>query len=157
MIAKRAILCVCVAATACAGPATRAATGIAPGSDPYGRYPFSAEVATGQRLTGTIDIGPDTVIARPTGVECRVSPGQPSSDQLAYDCVLPGTNGVSLVIDRRSPLRRSQWVQSTQVSRKRDVCTQWRTWENGTRTCEKSTPEEYFELVKRRGPIVVQR
>ena len=135
----------------------RAATGIAPGSDPYGRYPFTAEVATGQRLTGTIDIGPDTVVARPTGVECRVSPGQPSSDQLAYDCVLPGTNGVSLVIDRRSPLRRSQWVQSTQVTKKRDVCTQWRTWENGTRTCERSTPEEYFELVKRQGPIVVQR
>jgi len=157
MIAKLARFFILASTAACSGAATRAATGITPGSDPYGRYPFTAEIATGQHLTGTIDIGPDTVIARPNGVECRVAPGQPSSDQLAYDCVLSGTNGVSLVIDRRSPLRRSQWVQSTQVSKKRDICTQWRTWENGSRTCEMSKPEEYFELVKRQGPLVVQR
>jgi hypothetical protein len=156
MTAKLAVFCCFVSVAACAGPATRAATGISPGADPYGRYPFTAEIASGQRLTGTIDIGPDTLIARPAGLECRVSPGQPGSGQLAYDCDLPGTSGVSLVIDRRSPLRRSQWVQSTQVSKKREICTQWRTWENGARTCEMSTPEEYFELVKKQGPLVVQ-
>jgi hypothetical protein len=140
------------------GCATKnATTDVAVAQDPMGRFLFTAEIASGQRLTGVIDLAPDTVIIRPTGIECKVAARQPSGDLLEHDCVVPGTNGVQLVIDRRSPLRRSMWVQSTQVQKKRAVCTQYRTWENGTRTCELSQPEEYFEVVKKQGPLVFHR
>jgi hypothetical protein len=152
---KAIVVIICLAVAGCAQKGATA--DVTPAPDAAGRYAFTAEIATGQRLAGTIDVAPDTVIVRPAGVECKVASRQQSTDQLAYDCVVPGTNGVSLVIDRRSPLRRSTWVQSTQVAKKRDVCTQFRTWENGTRTCEVSTPEEYFEVVKKQGPLVIQR
>ena len=121
----------------------------------FGRYAFVATIPGGQRLTGTLDVAPDTVIARAASSECRVATAHPSGDFLAYDCVVPGTNGVNLFIDRRSPARKSTWAIITQVSKKRDVCTDYRTWENGTRTCIRSTPQEYFERVRVQGPLVV--
>ena len=123
----------------------------------FGRYAFVATIPGGQRLTGTLDVAPDTLIARAASSECRVAPEQPSGDFLSYDCVVPGTNGVSLFIDRRSPARKSTWAIITQVSKKRDVCTEYRTWENGTRTCIRSAPQEYFERVRVQGPLVVTR
>lgn len=123
----------------------------------FGRYAFVATIPGGQRLTGTLDVAPDTLIARAASFECRVAPAQPSADFLAYDCVVPGTTGLSLLIDRRNPARKSTWAAITQVSKKRDVCTDYRTWENGTRTCIRSTPQEYFERVRLQGPLVVTR
>ena len=122
-----------------------------------GRFGFVATVAGGQRLTGTLDVAPDTLVARAAELECRVAPQQPNGEVLTYDCVVPGTSGVSLLIDRRNPTRKSTWSMVSQVTKKRDICVAWRTWENGSRTCTRSEPEEYFERVRVNGPLVVTR
>jgi hypothetical protein len=123
----------------------------------FGRYAFVATMPGGQRLTGTLDVAPDTLVARAASTECKVAATQPSGDYLAYECLVPGTTGVNLLIDRRNPSRKSTWNTLTQVSRRRDVCNEYRTWENGTRTCIRSTPEEYFERVRVQGALVVSR
>lgn len=123
----------------------------------FGRYAFVATMPGGQRLTGTLDVAPDTLVARGAANECKVATTQPSGDYLAYDCVLAGTSGVSLLIDRRSPARKSTWNATTQVSKKRDVCTDYRTWENGSRSCIRSEPQEYFERVRVQGSLTVTR
>jgi hypothetical protein len=123
----------------------------------FGRFTFVAVLAGGQRLTGTIDVAPDTIIARTATVMCHVSPSQASAALLAYECEVPGVSGLSLLIDRRNPVRKSTWTAMTQVTKTRNICTEYRTWENGTRTCERSMPQEYFERVRTQGPIVVTR
>lgn len=149
-----AVVVLLALATACG--ARRQANDV-PSIAEFGRYAFVATIPGGQRLTGTLDVAPDTVVARVASSECRVAPTQPSSDFLAYDCVVSGTTGVNLLIDRRSPARKSTWATITQVSKKRDVCSEYRTWENGTRSCIRSTPQEYFERVRVQGPLVVSR
>lgn len=121
----------------------------------FGRFAFVADLPGGQRLTGTIDVAPDTVVARTAAGECRVSPSQPGREVLVYECQLPGTTGINLQIDRRNPSRKSRWSLLTQVTKKRDICTEYRTWENGTRTCARSMPEEYLEKVRVEGSLVV--
>jgi len=123
----------------------------------FGRYAFVAAMPGGHRVTGTLDVAPDTLVARASSTDCRVAATQPSGDYLAYECMVPGTAGVNLHIDRRSPSRKSTWNAVTQVSKKRDVCLDYRTWENGTRTCIRSEPQEYFERVRVQGPLVVTR
>jgi hypothetical protein len=125
--------------------------------DAMGRYGFVADVPGGQRLTGTLDVMTDTLLARVTNLECKVSPQQTNRDFLAYDCAVPGTPSVNLLIDRRNPTKKSTWAVVTQVSKKRDVCVAWRTWENGSRSCTLSQPEEYFERVRVQGALVVTR
>jgi hypothetical protein len=122
-----------------------------------GRYAFMAPIPGGQRLAGTLDVAPDTLIARANSVDCRVASTQPSGDYLAYECTVPGTTGVDLFIDRRNPTRTSRWATTTRVVKKRDVCIDYRTWENGTRTCIRSEPQEYFERVRVEGSLVVTR
>ena len=84
-----------------------------------------------------------------------MSPSQPGREVLVYECQLPGTTGINLQIDRRNPSRKSRWSLLTQVTKKRDICTEYRTWENGTRTCARSMPEEYLEKVRVEGSLVV--
>jgi hypothetical protein len=123
----------------------------------FGRYSFVATMPGGQRLTGTLDVAPETLVVRAAITECRVAVTQQNTEYLTYDCAVPGTSGVKLLIDRRDPARKSTWTALTQVSKKRDVCTDYRTWENGARTCIRSSPEEYFERIRVQGPLVVSR
>ena len=149
--------CLALGALAC-GASRSAPPG--PGAvelDAMGRYGFVADVPGGQRLTGTLDVMPDTLVARVTNVECKVSAQQTNRDFLAYDCAIPGTPGVNLLIDRRNPIKKSTWAVVAQVSKKRDVCVAWRTWENGSRSCTLRQPEEYIERVRVQGALVVTR
>lgn len=158
MLSSRfALACIVLGALACAArrPAPPSPESVA--LDAMGRYGFVADVPGGQRLTGTLDVTPDTLLARVTNVECKVSPQQQNGDLLAYDCAVPGTPSVNLLIDRRNPTKKSTWAVVTQVAKKRDVCVAWRTWENGSRTCTRSEPEEYFERVRVQGALVVTR
>ena len=150
--------CLVVGALACG--ASRQSASPSPeavGLNAMGRYGFVADLPGGQRLTGTLDVMPDTLLARVTNVECKVSPQQPNGDFLTYDCAVPGTPSVNLMIDRRNPTKKSTWAAVTQVAKKRDVCVAWRTWENGSRTCTRSEPDEYFERVRVQGALVVTR
>lgn len=149
--------CLISGALACGAsrPAPPSAEAVA--LDVVGRYGFVADMPGGQRLTGTLDVMPDTLLARVTNVECKVSPQQQDGELLAYDCAVPGTPSVNLFIDRRHPTRKSTWAVVTQVAKKRDVCVAWRTWENGSRTCTRSDPEEYYERVRVQGALVVTR
>jgi hypothetical protein len=121
-----------------------------------GRYSFLVETPEGTRVNGTLDIALDTIVARSEAAPCRVVSEQ-SRQRLAYECAAPGTAGIRLMIDRRHPVTNSSWAYFTPVRKRRDVCTSWRTWEDGTRTCERSMPEEYIEQVWRTGDLVVTR
>ena len=122
-----------------------------------GRYSFMVETREGTRVNGTLDIALDTIVARSEAAPCRVMSDQPDRLRLTYECAAPGTAGIRLLIDRRHPVTNSSWSYFTPVRKRRDVCTSWRTWEDGTRTCERSMPEEYIEQVWRTGDLVVTR
>lgn len=123
----------------------------------FGQFTFAVEATDAIRLTGQLVVTPDTILPMPKGTTCRVAPQQPSVEHLAYECVSPGTSGILLVLDRRSPVRRSTWSVVVAVRKTRDACIAWRTWENGTRTCTSTMPEDYTEQVRRTGAIVVTR
>ena len=122
-----------------------------------GRYGFVAEASEGRRMTGILSVTRDTIVVQPDGTSCRVAKEQANSSHLVYECLFPGTAGLHLSIDRRSPVRRSTWAVFLPIRRVRDVCILYRTWENGTRTCTQYIPEEYIEQVRRTGPLVVTR
>ncbi|HEX6943797.1 MAG TPA: hypothetical protein VF128_12780 [Gemmatimonadaceae bacterium] len=122
-----------------------------------GRFSFAIETRDGIRMTGLLDVSADTVVARLESAPCRVMAERSSNAAISYECKVPGTSGVRLSLDRRYPLRRSTWSVLTPVRRRRDVCTEYRTWENGTRSCVTSMPEEYIEQVFVTGELVVIR
>src|SRR5688572_9340183 len=74
-----------------------------------GRFSFAIETRDGVRMTGLLDVSLDTIVARSESVPCRVLAEQSSSAALAYECGVPGTQGVRLSLDRRHPVRRSTW------------------------------------------------
>src|SRR5687768_1527651 len=121
-----------------------------------GRFSFVVEGRDVGRMTGLLDVTLDTIVARSEMAPCRVVPEKDRA-YLAYECAAPGTTGVRLTLDRRNPVRRSTWSILTPVRKKRDVCVAFRTWENGTRTCTRTMPEEYIEQVRRAGDLVVTR
>jgi hypothetical protein len=122
-----------------------------------GRFSFLVEARDGVRMTGWLDVTLDTIVARSESAPCRFVAEQADRTHLPYECAAPGTSGVRLLLDRRYPLRRSTWSVVTPVRRKRDVCVAFRTWENGTRTCTRTMPEEYIEQVRQAGELVVTR
>ena len=121
-----------------------------------GRFKFVIE-ARETRVTGWIDVALDTIVARGESAPCSRSADQPDRSRLVYECAAPGISGVRLSLDRRHPVRSSKWSYFTPVLKTRDVCTAFRTWENGTQTCTRSTPEQYVEQVLRSGELVVMR
>lgn len=121
-----------------------------------GRFNFLVETRE-TRVTGLIDVALDTMVARSESAPCTRATVQPDRNQLVYECPAPGTAGVKLSLDRRHPVRNSKWSYFASVLKTRDVCTAFRTWENGTRTCTRSTPEQYVEQVLRSGELVVKR
>ena len=122
-----------------------------------GRFSFAIETREGVRMTGLLDVGADTIVARSESAPCQVMPDRSTSAAISYECKAPGTSGVRLSLDRRNPVRRSTWSVLTPVRKRRDACTQYRTWENGTRTCVASMPEEYIERVLVSDKLVVTR
>ena len=122
-----------------------------------GRFSFAIETRDGIRMTGLLDVGADTIVARSEAAPCRVMPERSTTAAVSYECKAPGTPGVRLSLDRRAPVRRSTWSVLTPVKKRRDVCTEYRTWENGTRTCVTSMPEEYIEQVLVTDKLVVTR
>lgn len=122
-----------------------------------GRFNFLVETREGTRVTGLIDVALDTIVARSESAPCSRATAQPDRNQLIYECAAPGTTGIRLSLDRRHPVRNSKWAYFTTVTKTRDVCTAYRTWENGSRTCTRSTPEQYLEQVWRSGDLVVTR
>jgi len=122
-----------------------------------GRFKFLVETREGTRVTGLIDVALDTLVARSESAPCSRATEQPNRNQLVYECAAPGTSGIRLSLDRRHPIRNSKWAYFTPVMKTRDVCTAYRTWEDGRRTCTRSTPEQYVEQVWRSGELVVTR
>ena len=122
-----------------------------------GRYSFAIETRDGVRMTGLLDVGVDTIVARSEAAPCRVMADLSTTAAISYECKAPGTSGVRLLLDRRHPVRRSTWSVLTPVRKKREVCLEYRTWENGTRTCVTSMPEEYIEQVVVSDKLVVTR
>jgi hypothetical protein len=122
-----------------------------------GRFSFAIETRDGVRMSGLLDVSLDTIVARSELAPCRVTAEQSTSAAFTYECRVPGTPGVKLLLDRRHPVRRSTWSVLMPVRKKRDVCVAFRTWENGTQTCTRSVPEEYIEQVKVSGELVVTR
>lgn len=123
----------------------------------FGRFSFLVESRDGIRMTGWLDVTLDTIVARSESAPCRFVAEQPDRTRITYECASPGTSGVRLSLDRRHPVRRSIWSVSTPVRKKRDVCVAFRTWENGTRTCTRTMPEEYIDQVRQTGELVVSR
>ena len=128
-----------------------------PPTTELGRFAFAIETRDGVRMTGLLDVGVDTIVARSEAAPCRVMTERATSTAISFECMVPGTSGVRLSVDRRRPVRRSTWSVLTPVRKKRDVCLEYRTWENGTRTCVTSMPEEYIEQVLVSGELVVTR
>ena len=122
-----------------------------------GRFNFLVETREGTRVTGLIDVALDTIVARSESAPCSRATQQPDRNHLVYECAAPGTAGIRLSLDRRHPVRSSKWSYFTPVMKTRDVCTAFRTWEDGRRTCTRSTPEQYVEQVWRSGELVVTR
>lgn len=122
-----------------------------------GRFSFAIETRDGVRMSGLLDVSLDTIVVRSELAPCRTVAGQSTSTALTYECAVPGTPGVRLLLDRRHPVRRSTWSVTMPVRKKRDVCVAFRTWENGTQTCTRSVPEEYIEQVKVSGELAVTR
>lgn len=120
-----------------------------------GNHAFRAELPGGIKFMGTVIVTEDTIVARPADGECRLAAGAPSRQHLVYECAIPGATNVMVALDRASPLRRSTWGLVANVRKSRSVCTNWRTWENGTRTCTQSQPEEYFERTQLQGPLIM--
>jgi len=121
-----------------------------------GQHAFSASLPGGVKLAGILVVTGDTIVPRPTDGECRLaSPTAVSRQHVVYECSIPGVSGIMLAFDRVNPVRRSTWGLATTVRKTRDVCREWRTWENGARTCTRTTPEDYFERAQSRGQLTV--
>ena len=141
---------------ACAAP-KRQEEDLAIPIEELGRFNFLVETREGTRVTGLIDVALDTIVARSESAPCSRATSQPDRNQLVYECAAPGTSGIRLSLDRRHPVRNSKWAYFTAVTKSRDVCTAFRTWEDGRRTCTRSTPEQYVEQVWKSGELVVTR
>jgi hypothetical protein len=122
-----------------------------------GRFAFAIETRDGVRMKGVLDVSVDTIVARSESAPCRLMAEHSTGTAITYECGVPGTPGLRLLLDRRHPVRRSSWSLMTPVRKKRDVCVAYRTWENGTQTCTRSVPEEYIEQVRVTGELVVTR
>ena len=122
----------------------------------FGRFTFLVQTRDNIRMTGILDIAPDTMVVRGESATCRVAPEQSSETNLTYECNPSGTN-LRILLNRRNPTRRSTWSYVAPVRRKRDVCVMFRTLESGSRQCTATMPEEYFEQVTRSGELVVNR
>lgn len=122
-----------------------------------GRFSFAIETREGVRMKGLLDVSVDTIVARSDAAPCERMNERSTSAVIAYECKVPGTSGVKLLLDRRHPVRRSTWSVLTPIRKTRSVCTDFRTLENGTRTCTTSMPEEYIEQVLVSGELVVTR
>ena len=144
-----------ILAVACSKP--RAADPLDPPVAESGRFSFAVESRDGVRMKGVLDVSADTIVARSESAPCRHMAEQSTSAAITYECGVPGTPGLRLSLDRRYPVRRSSWSVMVPVRKKRDVCAVYRTWENGTQTCTRSTPEEYIEQVRVTGQLVVTR
>ena len=157
------VLCKCAAAlvatifvvTACSTP--RQVDSVDLPVAELGRFSFAIETRDGVRMNGVLDVSADTIVARSEAAPCRHMAEQSTSSAITYECGVPGTPGMRLLLDRRHPVRRSSWSLMTPVRKKRDVCVAYRTWENGTQTCTRSVPEEYIEQVRVTGELVVTR
>jgi hypothetical protein len=150
---SRLVGCVLVASVSgCAGRTSQPAA-LSPSQ--IGTHAFQAELPGGVRYTGTVTVTEDTIVARPAHGECRLASTGTSRQQIVYECVVPGAPNVILALDRANPVRRSTWGMETTVRKSRSICTAWRTWENGTRTCTRSEPEEYFEKARLAGTLMM--
>jgi hypothetical protein len=121
----------------------------------FGRFPFVLQTREGIRMTGVLDVAPDTMVVRSESATCRVAQAQ-SEATLTYECNASGTN-MRILLNRRYPTRRSTWSYLASVKKKRDVCVMFRTLESGSRQCTATMPEEYFEQEWRSGELVVTR
>jgi hypothetical protein len=139
----------------CLGCAARATEMATINPLPIGSYPFRAELPGGVKFHGMMIVTEDTIVPRPQDGECRPAAGAPSRQHLVYQCAIAGASNVMVSLDRISPLRRSTWGVEAAVRKSRSVCTNWRTWENGTRTCTQSSPEDYFERTNVQGLLII--
>jgi hypothetical protein len=139
----------------CLGCAARASDVAATNPSHIGSHPFRAELPGGVKFLGTMIVTEDTIVPRPQDGECRPAAGVPNRQYLVYECAISGASNVMVALDLTSPLRRSTWGVAANVRKSRSVCTSWRTWENGTRTCTRSQQEEYFEKAQLQGPLIM--
>lgn len=146
---------VALVTTACASTGAVPASSATIPATSVGQHAFRAELPGGTMFAGVMIVTEDTIVPRPDDGECRISATNPNRQRFVYACSLPGTPEVLLALDRASPLRRSTWGLVTPVRKTRQKCTDYRTWENGTRTCTRSEPEEYFDQVQVSGTLQV--
>lgn len=139
----------------CLGCSVRASEVAVINPSHIGSHAFRGELPGGVKFLGTMIVTVDTIVPRPRDGECRVATRAPSRQYLVYECAIAGASNVMVALDRVSPLQRSTWGVTASVRKSRTVCTNWRTWENGTRTCTQSHQEEYFERANLQGPLII--
>lgn len=142
-------------ATACASTGSMPPSRTTIPATSIGQHAFRAELPGGAMFAGLMVVTEDTMVPRPSEGECRVATTNPNRQHFVYTCTIPGTPDVMLALDRTNPLRRSTWGVTASVRKTRQKCTDYRTWENGTRTCTRSEPEEYFDSVQVQGTLQV--
>lgn len=153
-IVRLAAAVAAVAAVA-AGCASHGGAPSVPAGRGPGQHAFTADLPNGVAFRGVLVVTEDTIVPRPADGECRPAPGASGRTHIVYECGTAGVTGILLAFDRGNPLRRSTWGLATRVRKTRSICTEWRTWENGNRSCTRTEPEEYFESERLQGAVVI--
>ena len=94
-----------------------------------GFYEFDEPVPWGEvvRLTGVVEVRPDTVLVVLEGVPCQGQPGSPQS--FYQEC----GRGLRFTFDRFHPLQRPKAAHTREVPFQRRVCQEWQSTEQGRR------------------------
>jgi hypothetical protein len=149
----RRVLLLTISAAACR---TAAPSFAALPESELGRYGFLADIYTDTKLTGMLTVSRDTVVLRADRASCAPAEEQNNPGFLIYSCTLAGTSGLSVRVNRRSPVRGSSWTTAIPVRTTRNVCLFYETPPNSPyKNCVRWTQEETYEYRRRSGDLKV--
>jgi hypothetical protein len=108
-------------------------------------------------MTGSIVVAGDTIVLQPAAGLCEPLPGATDATYFLVRCVISGFQDVMFGLDRRNPMLRSRWSAGSAEARSREVCAEFRVFEDGRRVCRRRGRETYEEIVRHTGSLVVTR
>ena len=155
-LSRAVSLLVAVLAASCRGSAPRTAASSAVAVR-TGQFAFIANMPGGYRMTGSIVVAGDTIVLQPSAGLCGPLPGATDATYFLVRCAISGFQDVVFALDRRNPVLRSTWSAGSAVARSREVCVEYRVFEDGRRVCRRRERETYEEIVRQSGALVVTR
>ena len=141
-----------LAAAGCAGRAkpTSDATAVP------GRYEFTVNL-TGYQGVGHIQVLSDTIVVERSNQLCVPIQGPADFSTIRYTCSGFGDyDAVTLMLDRRNPVRLSRWSASRRAQAQRRVCSQYTTTSQGERVCLSFVMEAYETTERTDGALQVK-